>query len=304
MAAEKGEGAGHGADRAMMRARLCWGAAATALLVCPVPAAAEEIEPVVCPVGGEEFLAPVLEPQESWGARPDGKPYGSGAWPQPLVRCPANGLVLFDDFSEAELARLETLIAAPDYAEIVRSRTSYYAAYWLARALDRPLARQAALLLQATWQVNYPPPARQALLGEYLAFIDGPFRAAPAATQLAYRAYAVNAERERGEWLAAETRLAALRKDLAGELGAAIAETDRKGMLSYLDGLAAVIARHEAKSEPLDLIPDPTAVSNCVIYAATLDAWEQAYCTAPERAEAVEAARADMGGAVAEGEEP
>src|SRR5438132_1203852 len=66
---------------------------------------------ITCPVGGATFQYAPAAPGPTPGERPDGKPYGAG-WPPPLPECPDNGLVLYKQYSAAEAAKLEPLIAA------------------------------------------------------------------------------------------------------------------------------------------------------------------------------------------------
>jgi hypothetical protein len=70
---------------------------------------------MTCPIGGKAFTFNTTSSHSSWGARPDGKPYGSWAFPLALPECPDNGLVLFKDYTPEEVAKLEPIVASEAY---------------------------------------------------------------------------------------------------------------------------------------------------------------------------------------------
>ena len=70
-----------------------------------------------------------------WGSRPDGKPYGSWTFLMPVPACPNNGLVMYRQFTEAEIKKLKSLLKTPDFQK-VRNETTYYRIAWFMRALN------------------------------------------------------------------------------------------------------------------------------------------------------------------------
>lgn len=110
--------------------------------------------PVTCPVGGETFEAWRSGTYSTYGARPDGKPYSYMPFPFPLPECPSNRLVIFDDYTPAEVTKLTTLIATPDYRALVARDVPHYPAAWLATRIGRAEPESLWLLLRAIWSVT------------------------------------------------------------------------------------------------------------------------------------------------------
>lgn len=109
---------------------------------------------MICPVGGEQFAAWQPSMYSTYGERPDGRPYSYLPFPLPVPECPGNKLIAFDTFSEAERQKLGGLIMSDEYQRLIKADTTYYRAYWLAKALGRPKPQALGLLLSAIWQVS------------------------------------------------------------------------------------------------------------------------------------------------------
>ncbi|WP_373488525.1 hypothetical protein [Blastomonas sp.] len=269
-----------------MRAlRVAAAALVTALLgATPALAGTPYPQNYICPLGGEEFTLESTMSYSTWGQRPDGKPFGSWITPFPLPQCPSNRLIMFDDFTQAELTALERLIADPAYLQIVNAQPLYYAAFWLAERLQRPVEQRANLLMQAVWQSEVPSDARETMLRRFAIFVDAELADDTSAAALGIRAFGANAYRELGEFETAQARLLAVRALLADGANKAIDAETREGVTDYLDRLEPVIARRDTALEPLDFVPEERAISQCVIYRARLTEWERDFCNAPQRA--------------------
>lgn len=226
-----------------------------------------------CPVGGETFTHVETLSYSSWGERPDGKPYGSWDFPLPLPVCPGNGLVMFKDFSGAEKQRLEPLLASAEYRAMVARETPYYRAAWLARGLRADDPKAAWLLLQASWEAD----GRAALKARYQREFAQAAAATPRPTDgddvawFALQGRAVNARRELGEFDAALAQMKAL--PLAGLEVSGADTTDpyvgtdaenRRVWRGYFKDQEKLIARRDAASEPLDMIPPREAAARCL----------------------------------------
>lgn len=259
--------------------------------------------PMTCPVGGEKFEATVLAHYSTFGALPDGQPIGSVQFPTPLAECPGNGLMVFEDFSPATVAKLGPLVASEAYKALRGTETDYYRAAWLAKSLGNP--RQAAwLLLSATWQAKNADPA-DARAGRYNAeFVDMvralPFDAKDLET-VALRARAANALRELGRFDEAATLRASIVVDPAA--GGAEGAENRKGWRGYLKALAAPIARRDATRYPIDLrgrqgayrcLEADLARKRAESPPPPLSAFEAEYCQGSALADEVRRLRADL----------
>lgn len=269
---------------------------AAILLAAPLAASTFFEVEKTCPVGGEKFKYMEMGSSSSWGALPDGMPIGSGPFPYPPPQCPGNGLVMYEEFDAAQVAKLAPLVAGETYRRMRSSETVYYLAYWLANALgDRSEATD--LLLAATWEAKNKDP-QGALARRYNAEYVARIRSQPADAKsllsIARRARAVNALRELGRFEEAEAlRAGILIAPDASGTGADDAD-NRKGWRAYLDALAAPIARRDPARAPIDLASERDAAFRCLsaefhrkrggTKPAPLSAFEQQYCARPELA--------------------
>jgi hypothetical protein len=222
-----------------------------------VPVAAEAGIPVTqrmtCPIGGGRFDFTTTGSYSTWGARPDGKPFGSWHFPLDLPECPANGLVVYREFSEAELERLRPLVASPEYQALRQSGdTPYYRAYWLMRRMDAPAPDTLWTLVQASWQAEPDPALRRRYLEELVA--EAPRLGEPDnVTVLAVRSRVINALRELGRFEEAEAMLRATPVESVAPDSATVRSTaDWRGHYRTLAGL---IERRDSSIEPIAMIP-------------------------------------------------
>jgi hypothetical protein len=239
-----------------------------------------------CPIGGAEFDFATTASYSTWGTRPDGKPYGSWTFPLALPECPDNGLVLYKEYDEAEIAKLEPLVASEAYQALRREDTSYYRAYWLMREMGLSPEQYLWALLQASWQADDKPELRARYQAE---LIEGSAQVEPKPDDLNWigmEARAVNALRELGRFDEALARLdtvptASIDVPIpAGPADSApVREAkQRRAWLEYFKDLRAVIVRRDAASEPFDLIPRRVALGRCLDDAATLGEQPRAFC--------------------------
>lgn len=255
-----------------------------------------------CPVGGERFDAPALMHYSTYGALPDGQPFGSIQFPILLPECPSNGLVIYKQFEPAEVARLEPLVAGDAYKALRTRETDWYRAWWLADALGDS-AEAPWLLLSATWEAKNRPDDAARVQRYNTLFVERVQTLAPSDTELdsiALRARAANALRELGRFTEAETLRASIH--IAPDAGGSDeqAPRSREGWTAYLAGLAAPIARGDTARTPIDLLPLREQAFKCLgkELAAKwereapppLTAFEVQYCAAPSAGLATELA--------------
>jgi hypothetical protein len=266
----------------------------------PATPAAAPATTITCPVGGGTFQYAPSAPTPTSGERPDGKPYGAG-WPPPLPECPDNGLVLYKDYSAAEAAKLEPLIAAEPYQALRKSDVQYYRAYWLMKEMGLRPEEYLWVLLQASWQADDRPELRRRYLTE---LADESAKAAPRPADINWigmEGRAINALRELGRF---DEALARLEKvpvktlDVAapapGDQTAAGRQARvRRGWLNYFTQMRTVLARKDSALEPFELLPRSAALVRCLGEPAGFGEAQAAFCTKEQAAvELVRAARA------------
>lgn len=278
-----------------------------ALMLCGTAGASTFTpEKKICPIGGEKFTVQSLMSISTFGAYPDGMPFGSGYFPIQLPQCPKNGMVLYRDFDAAAVKRLAPVVAGSAYQAARRTETRYYLAYLLAQALD-DREQSPWLLLSAWWEAKNADPAGPQAAAYGAAFVDLVATIPADATSMenvALRARAANALRELGRFGAAE----ALRRSIviAPKAGGKTedAAENRAGWATILAALAAPIARADATRQPIDLMGKDWAVRRCVEVEkplpgepapAPLSAFERGYCADPALATDIAAMRAADG---------
>lgn len=235
-----------------------------AAVLCPAAALAGtpvQVK-VKCPVGGQEFSHTTTASYSTFGARPDGKPYGSWLFPLMMPICPVNGLVAYREFSPAELDRLADLIATPEYRDLRNTETAYYRAAWLERMLKPGSEAVAWLLLQASWEADGAPAQRAQYLRAF-AEAAAATKLEPGLRQIGLQLRIANAWREIGAFERAREVMTAIDFDAPPPPGDRDFKAEMKGTRDYAARLLAVIDRRDASSEPLDMLPPGIAAQIC-----------------------------------------
>lgn len=274
--------------RLAMLVALCAGLTAT-----PAIASTYVTQTTTCPVGGEKFKESVLASNTTFGSRPDGKPYSIAPAPFPISECPGNHLLIFDDFSGEDIARLPAILSSAEYAGWIADETQYYRAAMLAKALGRPVAQQANLMRAAVWEADDDPVRHTRYLGQYLLLAEA---ALPQETgnDAFWRTFGiVNAERELGRFDAAAMRLATL---TVADLDEEVDADDRAYLTAYLVKMGEVIAAQDTGIEPFELIPERRRVERCVIDDGPLSENEVRVCASSELASEIKEMRDNLAG--------
>jgi tetratricopeptide (TPR) repeat protein len=254
---------------------------------------------MTCPVGGERFSAWQATSYTTMGMRPDGRPYSYLPFPLPIPECPTNKLILFDKFADAEVAKLDAVLKSEQYLALIDQETPYYRGYWLAAKLGRNDDMVLSLLLKAIWEATPGSMGPRDTIEnrerseryqrEFASQVEARSKAMAPDDKLGSEALAANAYRQLGEFKAA----AKMRERAYVTLQSANADA-REGWERYLKMLGAVIERHDASVEPLDMIPESRRVFACV-ERQSLSAFDRRICKAPDVAEAVKRFRARTG---------
>lgn len=244
--------------------------AGTALALSNAPARAgfPVSEQVTCAVGGEEFTFTTTGSYSTFGARPDGKPYGSWVFPLPMPDCPGNGLVMYRDFSPEEITVLESYIASAAFAAI-RQESSYYRAARIAGQLEAaddlsPLW----LLMRAGWQVDGDNAAKARYQREFAEGVAALSGDASSANRVTLTFRAANAWRELGEFDRAGEVLSGIADPAAATFESDTSERQQQNWREWLardiPRLGELIAQKNAESEPVAMIPDTQAAFRCI----------------------------------------
>ncbi len=250
-----------------------------------------------CPVGGKSFKYMALASITHWGRLPDGMPLGSGIFPTPPPKCPDNALVMYRDFTSAEIKSLNAFVNSDGYrALITSSETTYYLAWRTAKHLGD--ADAVWLLLQASWEAKNIDPESERAKRYNSEFAEAASQAPK--TPVSFEAIALqmrraNALRELGRFEAAEAARIAI--SIPDSLGGneEDANANRKGWRDTIAALGAVIARRDPSRTPIDMMGSREAASRCLEAEFAkkqkmsppppLTAFEQGWCARPELAE-------------------
>lgn len=183
---------------------------ALAALAGPAHAGMPYEESMTCPIGGEKFEHVTTMSYTIFGQRADGKPYGSWQFPLNLPKCPGKGLVIFEKFGRADLARLEPLIASAEYRAMLPVETDYFLAAWLMEKLGREPLDVAWMIVQASWQADGRPELKARYQADYVARIRAIRKTEDEFDWLALQGRAVNGLRELKRFDEARALLASL----------------------------------------------------------------------------------------------
>lgn len=197
----------------------------------------------------------------TYGVRPDGRPYSYLPFPLPLPECPTNRLVIFDEFSSDEIARLNDLIGSREYSEHIDQETSYYRGYWLAARLDRDEGVVLSLLLRAVWEAT---PAMMGAINtsknrararrynvEFVQRVEDHWNSIATDERMVFYGRAANAYRVLGNFSKAERM-----RERALSALQTTPEKVAEGWEDYLAKLNEAILRRDRSVEPLDMIPE------------------------------------------------
>lgn len=228
-----------------------------------------------CPIGGQKFKAKVVASNITFGQRPDGRPY-SPLPVYPIVECPDNGFLLFDDqFSEDELAVLAEAIASPEFQSMRVSETPHYRAGWLKRKAGRDAVSQISSLLQATWETDDDQGRKERYQSEYINTVMQLARVKENANSwFWYNLRAINAMRELGYFAEALDRLDYVMRPehLPDDPKAA-----ENGMFLAKE-LRALLEEENHYAEPANLVPPQIAIFRCVVPRSRLTSAETGAC--------------------------
>ena len=251
-------------------ANAVFGVCATMLLLQVIPGVAKASivveDETKCPVGGEKFKYMAYASYSTFGAYPDGMPFGSAQFPIALPQCPKNGLVMYREFKADEVPKLSTYIEGPEYQALrAAGETPYYLAYRTAKMLGDPEPHW--LLLPASWQAKNADPAGSLARRYNEEYIDA-VRSLTADAQnfesIAARFRAANALRELGRFTEAEEMRAAI--IIAPDAGGndADAAENREGWGKLVTSLKAPIQRNDTIRAPIDMESERDAAQRCL----------------------------------------
>lgn len=236
-----------------------------------------------CPIGGEEFTALEVASNSYFGSRPDGKPY-SPLPVTPIPECPGNGLLLFDEFSQAELNLLESAITSQEFAALRAVDTPRYRTAWLMERIGEADTDIAYQRLVAIWEADGNTDLKIRYQAEFVTFATGiPRTEDNAGAWLLVNARAANVLRELGYWEESLTLID--RINLPAYMPEDAEET--AGIAEYFAGLRALVAERNYSPEPANMIPETEAIFRCGIAVPELTASEWPVCQSADMQERI-----------------
>lgn len=279
-----------------------------------------------CPVGGEKFKQLRRLAWTEYGKRPDGKVYSNWQSPTPLAECPSNKLLIVNEYTKDDIAKLGPLIASAEYLGLRKTESPYYGAAWLFRKLGREPKWVMGMMQRAGWESDQQPERKLRYMRE---MVDQARIAAGRETPDSMPWWQVNwmiinALRELGAYDEAVAALAALplaKLDVAipeKQLGdppvieeevsvlpgmpkvkrkrdnvlntAAISEArTRQFLFKGFTAQRTLIADRNSNAEPVSLIPEREQLRRCKWFAASLTPSETSLCNEPSLAAKVKA---------------
>lgn len=259
-------------------------AAMGAFALTPAQATTTIEQDFTCPVGGEKFQSSVIASHTSWGQRPDGRRYGTLPI-HPIVECPGNGFLLFDEeFTPEDIAVLEPLVASAEYQAMRSAETPNYRVWWLRSKLGRDPLDLTSSLLRATWESDHDVDRKARYQAAFIAATTALQRTeANAQTWFWFNARAANALRELGNF----DEAAALLDRIDRPETLPTDPDQREGARYLIDGLRTLVAEQNRVAEPANLIPPREAAIRCVVPQTALSSSEQAACAGEAVREAV-----------------
>lgn len=241
-------------------------------------------EEFVCPIGGEEFKARVVVSNSSFGQRPDGKLY-SPLPVYPVVECPQNGFLLFDEnFTEEELQILEEAIATTEFQAMRETDTQHYRVWWLKNKVQRDEVSQLSSLLRAGWETDHDYDRKVKYQSQFANLALSMDRTDEnAAVWFHYNLRAVNILRELGYFDEGLKRLEFLMKPeyLPQD------DQEKEGAQFFADELRALLEQKNPFFEPANLVPTRVAIFRCVAPKSPLTDAENTACASEEVTKAI-----------------
>lgn len=243
---------------------------------------------MVCPIGGEKFKHISTASYSIFGARPDGKPYGSWTFPMPIPVCPSNLLPIYSKFTPEEIAKLEPLVRSAEYRAIATANKPYFNAAWLMEKSGAKPEAIAWMIVKASWEADDEPQLKRAYQEAYVARIRALPEAGDATDWLFYQVRAANGLRELSRFEDATAMIATLQPKANALVAAAKAEPVKNNdkdrlenaeyLVSFLDKLADTVTARNPSSEPVTMLDPRSAESMCKQEGAALNEADRAAC--------------------------
>lgn len=237
-----------------------------------------------CPIGGKKFRAKVVASNITFGQRPDGKPY-SPLPVYPIVECPDNGFLLFDEeFSDEELAVLAEAVASSEFQQMRLSDTQHFRAAWLQKKAGRDAVSQISSLLQASWETDHDQARKERYQAEFINMVMRLQRTEENSNQwFWYNLRAINAMRELGYFSEALTRLEFV---MTPEHLPPDAKEAGNGRFLAKE-LQLLLEQQNHFAEPANLVPPHIAMFRCLVPKSPLTSAEIDACQKESTQEAI-----------------
>jgi len=260
----------------------------SSLASTPVMAGTPYQEDMICPIGGEKFKHTSTGSYSTFGARPDGKPYGSWIFPMPIPVCPSNLLPIYGKFTPGEIAKLEPLVRSAEYRAMAAANKPYFNAAWLMERSGAKPEAIAWMIVQASWEADDQPQLKRTYQEAYVARIRALPDTGDASDWLFYQVRAANGLRELSRFDEAAAMIATLHPRARALVTAAKADPLKNKdkdqlekaeyLVRFLDKLAETSAARNPSSEPVTMLDPRSAKSMCKREGSPLNDPDRAAC--------------------------
>lgn len=254
----------------------------------PVTAGTPYEEDMVCPIGGEKFKHTSTGSYSTFGARPDGKPYGSWIFPMPIPVCPSNLLPIYSKFTPQEIAKLEPLVGSAEYRAMATANKPYFNAAWLMEKSGAKPEVVAWMIVKASWEADEQPQLKRAYQQSYVTRIMALPETGDATDWLFYQVRAANGLRELSRFDEAAALIATLQPKAIALVAAAKAEPVKDNdkdrlesaeyLVSFLEKLAETSIARNPSSEPIAMLDPRSAKSMCEQKGGSLNEPDRVAC--------------------------
>lgn len=204
---------------------------ASSLAAAPALAFVPAVGHAVCPIDGKPFDYPSFAAYSTYGARLDGKPFGSASFPLALAECPGSKFPVYREFKPEEIAKVKAVAASAEFRALA-DETPYFRLHGVVAAMGETQDARTYTALEATWQAEGQPERYRRYAAVYFQEADALVAQSKPTDQAYWNAqfYAADVARQSGDFAGAAARLAKL-NDPAAPAGMAAVIKQEAGLI-------------------------------------------------------------------------
>ena len=178
------------------------------------PARSNAVE-MTCPIDGSRFKYQPAPPNPSNELFLDMRPATRGGLDWPLAKCPGNGFVLFDGYTQDKLPTLRPIVQSDAYRAAANVHSTHYLAAQLMNYSAMPAYDVAWSLVRATWEVSADPAKYSQYAKDALSVYEslGPTKDIPRRQRVIKEMISGELERRLGQFDDAKKRFSSIRDE-------------------------------------------------------------------------------------------